>query len=284
MGGLLAYVAACAGQTATLKFSPSTVSFTAALNGPPPPLETLNVIASDGSLVSFGVLVDGGVTGTPAPPWLTVTPSQGTTPALIRLWVNQSGLGAGAQSARVQLTDRTGKAFGVIANINLQVLAGDPALAISPGEIHFSSSISAGNIQQSILVQSLGPGSLAPVSVSVVSGYPWLRANVVSCDSVCVISVAAVVAALAPGPHNGMLNVITGLGSRMVPVSLFAGDHGPYLRLSEDTAQFETVQGTAFSDSRTVWLINGGDMSSVWTATVAGNASWLSVTPTSGTL
>ena len=283
-GGMLALTLPAWAQNTTLQVSQSSINFTAPLNGAPPPIQAFVVTATGGAAVDFSLLVDGGGPGMPAPSWLTVTPVVGTTPAEVRLAVNPAGLAAGTQSARIQFTDRSGRAIGILVPVNLQVATASAQFLVIPSEVRFSNSISLGNLQQGILVQNLGSGSLAPVSVTVVSGYPWLRASLVSCDITCSISVGAVLGTLSPGPHTGMLNITTAAGSQNVPVSVFVGDHGPYLTLSSDAVQFETIQGSGFSDSRTLQLTNVGDSLSVWSVSVVDGAKWLTVSPPTGNL
>src|SRR5437588_4803342 len=191
-------LAASASAQTSLQVSTSNISFNAVANGPKPPVQAFTVLAQDGSSIDFALLIDAGSPVTPAPPWLTVTPRLATTPAQIRVSIDQTGLAAGTNSARIQLTDRQGRLLGFMIAVTAQIAAAPNRLSIVPAAVTFAGSVSSGNLQQGILVLNLGLGPITPVSVGVVSGFPWLRASVVSCDSVCVISVGASIGTLSP--------------------------------------------------------------------------------------
>ncbi len=276
--GLAGLVSTGWAQTASLQVSSTSLSFNAIANGPKPATQFFNVTSSDSTTLDFALLVDAGSPGALVP-WLAVTPLLATTPAQIRVSIDQTGLTAGANSARIQLTDRQGRLFGVVINVALRVTAGTTQLNISPSQVVVSNSVAAGTVQQGLLVRNLGPGALAPVTVTVVSGFPWLRGTVTACDSVCVISVGVVVGTLSPGPHNGLLRITTAIGSQDVPVTVFAGDHGAFVQLTSDAVQFEALQSSGLSDSHRVSLLNTGDAPLIWTAEVTAGNQWLSVSP-----
>jgi hypothetical protein len=271
-------------QNPALHLSSSSLTFSAIANGPNPPMQAITVTSVSSTAIDFALLVDSGAPGTPVPSWLTVTPLLATTPAQIRVAVNPAALAPGPYSGRIQLTDRKGISLGIIIPVTLQTTTGTPQFDVTPSEVIFSYSVSAGNVQQGILVRSLGPGSVAPVSVSVVSGYPWLSATVAACTTVCPVNVNVAASTLSPGAHSGVLQITTAAGSKPVdvPVSVFVADHGPFDQLSASGVFFEAVQGSGLADSRSVSLINNGDSPSTWSANVTAGSSWLSVSPASG--
>jgi uncharacterized protein (TIGR03437 family) len=269
-------------QNSALHLSTASLAFSAIANGPNPPTQAIIVTSVSGTATDFALLVDSGAPGTPVPAWLSVTPLLATTPAQIRVTVNPTALAPGAYSGRIQLTDRKGVALGIIIPVTLQTTTGTPEFDVTPSEVAFSNSASAGNVQQGILVRSLGPGSIAPVSVSVVSGYPWLSTTIAACTTVCPVNVSVGISTLSPGAHTGLIHITTAAGSIDVPVSAFVADHGPFDQLSPSAVFFEAVQGSGLMDSRTVSLMNNGDSPSTWSANVAAGAPWLSVSPASG--
>src|SRR5579872_4918577 len=233
-GGILAIVPSGVAQNPALQLSSSSLSFTAVANGPKPPTQAIIVTSVTSTAVDFALLVDSGSPGTQAPAWLTVTPLLATSPSQIRVTIDPTGLAAGSYSARIQLTDRQGRSLPAIPIIpvNVQLNSGTSQFDVTPSALSFSGSVSAGNLQQGMLVRSLGPGTIAPVTVSVVSGYPWLSATIASCDKVCPINVNTAISTLSPGAHTGLLRVTTAAGSKDVPVTLYAADHGPFDQFS----------------------------------------------------
>lgn len=279
--GILVSAFLALAQTPTLKPSTSQLTLNAIANGPAPLSQIFTITESDGSFVNIETLVDGG-TGTPAPSWITVTPHLATTPAQVQVAADPTGLDPGAYMARIQFTDVKGKSLGSPVAITLQVAAGQPQLAISPPIVNLAGPITQGYLQDGIFLRNLGPGTLAPVTVTLVSGYPWLSAVVPACDSACAITVRAAVASLTPGVQSGLLRVNTALGSIDVPVLLFAADHGPFVRLAPEGLQFNTISDTNLVDSRTISLQNSGDGPANWMADVVDGAAWLSLDTASG--
>ena len=272
-------------QTPTLTPSISQLALNAVANGPAPLPQIFTVAASDGSFLNFQPLVDAGADGTPAPSWITVTPHLAITPAQIQVLADATGLSAGNYSARIQFTDTKGKLSGTPVAVTLQVATAPAKLVVSPSIVNLAGPITQGYLQTGVFVRNSGPGTLAPVSVTVLSGYPWLSTVVpASCDTSCAITVKAAVASLPPGAQGGMLRVSTALGSTDVPVWLFAADHGPFLQISPRGLQFETVEDTGLVDSHTISLTNVGDAAAKWSATVVDGATWLSLDTTSGVI
>ena len=283
-GGALILVLPGVAQNPALQLSSSSLTFNAIAGGPKPAMQAVTVTSVTSTAIDFALLVDGGAPGTPAPAWLSVTPLLATTPADIRVTVDPSGLAAGPYSARIQLTDRQGRTLGIILPVTMQAAAGTPQFDVTPSSVNFSGSLASGTLQQGLLVRSLGPGSIAPVTVSMVSGYAGLYATVDACDTVCVVHVNTATTTLSPGAHNGVVRITTAAGSKDVPVSLFVADHGSFDQLSFSAIPFEAVQVSGLMDSRTVLLSNNGDSVSTWSADVPDGSQWLSVSPSTGTI
>ena len=284
---LILQVPRCAGQTATAQVSSSNLTFSAVADGPMPPAQVLTVSSSDGSPLNFAVLEDGGAPGAAAPAWLTVTPALATTPSPIRVSIDPTGLAPGSYSARLQLTDTHGQSLGVLVGVALAVSQAASQLSLSPARVSVSGTITAGTVQQGVLVRNLGAGSIAPVNVTVPSGGRWLTASVDSpdsCDRLCVVFVKAFAGGIAPGAYLGTVRISTAIGSQDVPVSFLVTDHSPLLQAGSDDLEFEAVQGTGLSDSRVLALSNTGDLLSTWVADVIDGKSWLSLSSLSGSV
>lgn len=282
--GILVLAWAGFAQAPVLAPSTSQLTLIAVENGPAPLSQIFTVAAANGTFLNIETLVDAGSAGTPAPPWITVTPHVATTPAEIQVAANPTGLAPGAYAARILFTNLAGISLGTPVAVTLQVTSPvppTPAQVISPPVVNISGPIAQGYLQAGIFLRTLGPGTLGPVSVTTVSGYPWLSAAVPACDTVCAITVSAAVSSLTPGVHSGLLQVNTALGSAEVPVSLFALGPAPFVQLAPDGLQFDTVEDTGLVDMRTISLQNTGDAPANWVATVVAGEAWLAVnTPT----
>jgi len=282
IAGLILSASSSVAQNPALQLSGTSLVFSAVANGPNPPTQVITVTSVTSTAIDFALLVDSGSPGTPVPSWLTVTPLLATTPAQIRVTVNPTGLAVASYSGRIQLTDRKGVSLGIIIPVTLQTTGGTPQFDVAPTEMVFSNSVSAGNVQQGILVRSLSAAPIGPVSLSVASGYPWLSATAAACTTVCPVNVNVAVSTLSPGAHTGLIHIATAAGAKDVPVSVFAADHGPFDQLSPSAVFFEAVQGSGLQDSRTVSLFNNGDSPSTWSASVGAGATWLTVSPAAG--
>jgi uncharacterized protein (TIGR03437 family) len=269
-------------QAPVLVTSTSQLTLDAIANGPAPLSQIFTVAAANGSSVNIETLVDAGSDGTPAPSWITVTPHLASTPAEVQVAANPAGIAPGVYAARIQFTDVAGTSLGSPVAVTLQVATAPAQLAISPPVVNLAGPIAQGYLEAGIFLRNLGAGTLAPVSVTMVSGYPWLSAQVPACDTVCAITVRAATESLTPGVYSGLLRVNTALGSTNVPVSLFAAGPGPFVQVAPEGLRFGTVEDTNLVDSRTISLLNTGDGPANWTAEVVAGGAWLSVNTSSG--
>ncbi|HTW66108.1 MAG TPA: IPT/TIG domain-containing protein [Bryobacteraceae bacterium] len=279
---LLAFAWSAPAQTPTLVPSTSQVALTGVANGPEPLSQIFTLAESDGSFVNLETLVDSGTDGSPAPAWITVGPHLAITPAQVQVAADTTGLTPGSYSARIQFTDLKGNSLGSPVVVTLQVTTAPAAFVISPSVVNLSGPISQGYLETGIFLRNTGPGTLAPVSVSVVSGYPWLSTIVPACDTSCAVTVKAAVASLPAGTQNGLLHVTTALGSEDVPVSLFNAAAGPFLQLTPQGLQFDTVENTGLVDSRAISLFNSGNAPANWSASIIAGSTWLSLDTASG--
>ena len=277
IGGLLGTA-----QTVAPQVSSSSLTFHAVADGPSPPAQLLSVITPDGSPFSFAVLADAGTPGTDAPGWLLLSRSVASAPAQIRVSVDQTGLSPGSYSGRIQLTDTQGRALGIVISVTLNVAQGAARLAASPSRVSISTTVAAGTVDAGILVRNTGAGSLAPVTVTVAPGAPWLTGSVDSCDSICVVRIRAFAGGIGPGEYFGIIRINTAIGSQEIPVSLLLSDHGPILEPAGDELQFEVTQGSGLIDSRAISVANAGDLQALWSADVIDGRPWLSISPASG--
>jgi hypothetical protein len=171
-------------QTPTLVPSTTQLTLTAVANGPTPLAQIFTVAASDGSFLNIETLVDAGMANTPAPAWITVTPHLAITPAQVQVAADATGLDPGNYFARIQFTDLKGNSLGSPVTVTLQAASAPAALAISPALVSLQGPISQGYLETGIFLRNTGAGTLAPVSVTVTSGYPWLSTIApATCDS-----------------------------------------------------------------------------------------------------
>src|SRR5262249_3443905 len=90
-------------SSSSLSVSPASLTFSQIPNGAAPGSQTINVTstgASSGSQITFSA----STTYNQGQGWLTVTPSNATTPATLTVAANGAGLGAGTYTAQIVLS------------------------------------------------------------------------------------------------------------------------------------------------------------------------------------
>lgn len=212
-------------------------------------------------------------------PWLSVTPSSGTTPATLVIAANTTGLKRAAYDGEV---DIQGPFNTLHVTVGLDLFPFDPpdgsTLSVSPGALSFYLSAGAPAPQSGGQMISVGPpGVTIQVTAPTTSSGAWLTAAVASnAPYPANVLVNASAANLAPGTyHDTILISSTALGSIQVPVTLnvLNGQTAPTVTPSALT--LTAAAGQSVSADLTVG--SGGDpvLFSVGFTTV-GNQGWLS--------
>jgi uncharacterized protein (TIGR03437 family) len=114
-------------SSSSLSISPSRMSFTTVVGAPPPPNQTSTLSSDKPATVVVTTSTSSGG------PWLTATPSSGSSPISFSVAVHSSGLAAGVYSGTVQVALADGTGVPVSLSVNLRVLSGAPQLTgVSP--------------------------------------------------------------------------------------------------------------------------------------------------------
>ena len=278
-----------AGTGSAIQVSPLGLSFAATAGGAPPGSQSVSVSSTAGDAVPFSVGTDGGQSGTPAPPWLIVSPANGTTPSLITVTVNPSALTPNSYSGRIVITDPNDPT-PIYVPVTLTVTNASPNMSVAPTSLSFRSTVqSPGTFQQTILVRNTG-GSVVQFSVSTLNAIPWVvRISPTSGSATPNNPVAVVVqidtTGLAMGGYKGILRFTSNGGTIDVPISLFVANTGPAIALSQTGLLFEGNLGQGIATVETLQVLDIGDPGTTvnFTASVTNGADWLTLTPASGT-
>lgn len=281
---LIAAAWGCA-QNATLQVSPQALSFTASAGGEAATAQGLSVIASDSSLFNFGIGLDGGETGSPAPSWLTVRPLFARTPAKVRVGADPTGLAPGKYTARINLTDAQGRSAATPVTITLQVGASTTAWNVYPPSVNFTgiSGNPANALDRQLILRNQGFGDPGAITATVIANGTWLRAAPDPCSGRdCPIRVTAAFPGLPPGTYRGIVRVGCALGTRDVPVVLSLNPSSSVMSVIPAGLLFESRAGAGPGDPRTITIADNGDLVYFWTATIDGNVPWLQLNPPNG--
>lgn len=161
-----------------------------------------------------------------------------------------------------------------------------PTLTRNPSVFSFSAVQNGSSpAAQSLTITNTGPGTLTWTASS---NSAWLTLNnTTSASGTNLGSVGVRVnpAGLSVGTHSGLITIVgTGAANspQMVTVSFdVTAAPTPTIGLSATTLSFSAVQGGSNPANKTISVSNSGSGTLNWTATE--NASWLSLSPASGT-
>jgi uncharacterized protein (TIGR03437 family) len=220
------------------------------------------------------------INGEPYTESYTVSDNAGHSSSFSVPSVSSSGVqGVGFQAAGSVITISTADPQWdfFVGSLSFTALAGNPSLSVSPGILNFSAQTnSSASLQQSILVQNTGTGSLS-FTASVVSGSPWVSVSpssgTATLESSVPVTVTVSPQGLAVGSYRDVIQLSSSFGTAMVPVSLFVANVGPIISASPTGVFFSAVEGAG---SSTIQNISIADTGSAGT-----NVDW-SVAPETG--
>ncbi len=150
-----------------------------------------------------------------------------------------------------------------------------PAIRTSLARVSFTAQHRGSNPPtQSLRISNSGGGTLKWTATTTAA---WLRLSPASGTNTGTITVTATTSALAAGTHTGTISVRAS-GARRVslPVSVTVTAAAASLTITSGNLAFTATQGRANPSTQAITLNSTG----TWTA--KGNASWLSLSPTSG--
>ena len=158
-----------------------------------------------------------------------------------------------------------------------------PALAVAPASLAFSGTAGGSNPAAKTLdVSNAGGGSL---SWTATDDAPWLSVSPASGSGAGTLTVTPSISGLSAGTYTANVTVTASgvAGSpKVIPVTFtVAPPSPPVLSVTPATLAFSATTGGANPAAKTVSVANTGGGSLSWTASEA--ASWLSISPASGT-
>jgi hypothetical protein len=280
----------------SLQVSPTQLSFSSQTQGNAPPPQSVAILAAGQTNVNFAVQITGGGAGIPAPAWLTVNLSRGTTPTRLIVSVNQAGLTSAsspyAAALQISVSNNTGQT-PITIPLTLTVSDAPTELVTAPTSLRFAARVQApGNLSQTLVLNTSGGGGLL-YSAAVVAQYPpafWITAITPSVGEIgpgspAVLRVDVNTQGLAVGSYHQVIQVTSPAGTLNFPVSLFISDQGPILGLNVSGLRFSVAQGSSVSPPQTVTVQNLGDQASTvsWTADIPYGSNWLTLGVATGT-
>ena len=216
--------------TGQLSASPTLLQFTAPAGATTAPVQVINVSSNLSSTFTAQAQMIVG----PALNWLSVAPSLATTPAIVSVMVNPSGLLPGTYTGYVQLapfpTTPTTAPLNVPVTLTVQP---KPEFTVAPQNLFFLYSIGLPpSGSQTLTVLSTGAQFDYDVSVTTEAGGPWLFVTPLAGSTPGVLTVSANPLGLASGSYKGnirLLPKLAGAASVSIPVMLSIPQTGPVI-------------------------------------------------------
>jgi uncharacterized protein (TIGR03437 family) len=222
-----------------LTISTNTLTFTAQFSGSAPPDQTVNV-------TTVGVGAGIGYTISSDSSWLTASTTSPTTPSVLTVHVNPSGLLVGSYIGKITLRPATGENYSQVITVNLTV-ANASQLTAGPPLLLFSWQTNQQPPQPQNF-QILSNGNPTPITVTTSTtscGPNWLGANPSSNTAPTVVTVNVLTTGLTPGSCNGSVSIAYGSNQTLtVPITLSVTGN-PQLAISMPAGfgAFTIVQG-----------------------------------------
>ena len=162
-----------------------------------------------------------------------------------------------------------------IDNISFSPLPPNPVESAVPNILSFASQTNANApLQQSIVVSNTGSGTLT-YNASVISGSPWVTVTPGTGTAVLgipsFVTVTVNPAGLTPGSYRDVVQISSGFGSSLIPVTLFVANPGPIIAANPIGVVFTEVQGAGSSLVQNVTIANTGSAGTTvnWNASAA---------------
>ena len=248
--------------------SPASFSFTAQA-GTNPAAQTLSISNTGGGTLSWSV--------SDTALWLTLSLASGTGNGTVALSAATGTLTAGSYSGTVTISATGASSVTVPVTFTVTASPVPPAIGASPTSLSFTATQAGANpATQTVTISNTGGGTL---NWSASPNTTWLAVSPSSGTGNGTVTMSATTGVMTAGSYPGNITLsATGASSMTVPVT-FTVTAAPTISLSPTSLTFTATQGGANPANQTVALTNAGGAVN-WT--VSDSASWLSVSPASG--
>ncbi len=253
-----------------LVLSPSSLTFGYLTGGTLPAAQNVNILSS-GTGLSYSVSTTGA--------WLSVTPVSGSTPGVLSVSLNPSGLAVGTYTGTVTVTASGAANSPVSLSVTLNVTATAPRIRLSPGAFTFS--YTAGGSLPAAQNLSVTSGGVA-LGFTVSTSPSWLSATPTNGTTGGTVSLSVNPSGLAVGSYSGSVTVtVPGASNspQSVGVTLNVAAQ-PNLTLSPGSLTFDYHTGAGAPPTQGVSVNSSGGALSYTTST---SVAWLTASPGSGT-
>jgi uncharacterized protein (TIGR03437 family) len=262
--------------------TPNALTFSALSGAGPAAAQTVALSAAISGL-GFSVSADS--------PWISITPSSGSVPALIQVTADATDLGPGAYQGKVIVTTPNAMPATAAVNVTFQVGAATaPKLGTSAPSVGISAPQGSPPVTQSLQILNTGGGSLPFTATIASSGGSWLSVSpltgTATASAPVSLAVTATPGTLAAGTYSGVITIAAAGSTSTVPVTLSISAPSGTLLISQSAITFNAVSQGGVALPQNFSILNTGLGSLDWRASAStlSGGNWLQLSPSSGTL
>jgi uncharacterized protein (TIGR03437 family) len=233
----------------------------------------------------FYTTLDSGTTGSAAPSWLSVTPTEGYTNVQTQISADPSRLQAGSVSGRIVLTFPNGEPT-VTQTVTFQVASAPPKLEVFPSSI----SMDGVNgdfipVSAAVFVRNAGGGGPQPFTATLTGDAPFLTvtpsSSTTNQNSPALTIQDTGTPSAKTGTYTATLHIASGNQTQDVPITFLAKPDLLFFSLTKSGLLFNAEQGVGTSLTQTVRILDAS-APVAWSATVASTQDFLTLSPNSG--
>ena len=247
--------------------SPTTFSFTVQRGGGNPAAQTLNIRNTGAGTLTW--------TASDNAAWLTLSPASGTNNGAVTVSAATGSLAVGTYNGTITISAPGSKSVSVPVTFTVTAAPVPPAIGTSPASLSFTVQHGGGNpAAQTLNISNTGGGTLTWTASD---NAAWLALSPSSGTNNGTITVTAATGSLAAGTHNATIALgATGAANVQVPVTFTITPASTSITLSPSSLTYTGMHGSSTPASQGLTVTSNGN----WTAT--DNATWLTLSPTSG--
>jgi len=265
-----------------IQVSPTSLSFSAKEGGTNPSSQSISIKNSGQGTLNYTISDDGS--------WLEVNPSSGSSSGETRthrVSVNISGLSEGSYQAEITVSDANASNNPQVVDVTLTVSKQPPPqIWVNTSRLSFSAKEGGTNPQaQSISIRNSGEGTL---NYTISDDASWLNVSPQSGTSkggTNSHSVSVNISGLSEGTYKGTITISDPDASnspQTVEVTLsITKETPPQIWINTASLSFEATSGGSNPSSKILRIKNSGG--GTLNYQISDDASWLDVSPQSGT-
>jgi uncharacterized protein (TIGR03437 family) len=259
----------------TISVTPAAgLSFSQSSGGSAPPAQSVGVTSNVPGLTFIPSAYDGGLG------WLSVPPAAGTTNGSFNVSVDGSKLTAGTYQGKVIVLSPSAAGSPAVIPVTLTVTTG--TISPSPTTLSFTQVQSgAAPPAQNVAVSS----SSGPLNFTVTTSATWLTATPLAGTTPATLQVglAAAAGTLPAGPYTGTVTIVSaGAGGSPINIPVTLNVVAPQtLTVLPTSLSFSYIVGLTAPQAQTFQISASGG-AAPFSVTTPSSASWLQVSPTSG--